>query len=145
VTLPKPTPGLVIRYSYLWHAEFLEGREEGEKDRPCAIVLAVKSEDDKTIATVLPITHSMPKSLELAIEIPAAVKKRLGLDSARSWVVFGEFNRFTWPGPDLRRVPGRDDASIAYGSLPPRFLTELQKQFYAAYTAQRLRIVRHSE
>ena len=26
MTLPKPEPGLVIRYSYLWHDEFLEGR-----------------------------------------------------------------------------------------------------------------------
>ena len=38
MALPKPVPGLVIRYSYLWHREYLEGREDGQKDRPCAIV-----------------------------------------------------------------------------------------------------------
>ncbi|WP_267901935.1 hypothetical protein [Sinorhizobium meliloti] len=32
--------GHVFRYSYLWHWQHLEGREEGDKDRPC-LVLAV--------------------------------------------------------------------------------------------------------
>ena len=38
--MPLPVPGLVIRYSYLWHSEHLAGREEGTKDRPCAIIAA---------------------------------------------------------------------------------------------------------
>jgi len=46
VPLPAPVPGLVIRYSYLWHSEHLAGREEGEKDRPCAIVAALRPADD---------------------------------------------------------------------------------------------------
>jgi hypothetical protein len=41
VTWPVPRPGLVIRYSYLWESEVRQGREEGTKDRPCAIVLVV--------------------------------------------------------------------------------------------------------
>jgi hypothetical protein len=48
-------PGLVIRYSYLWHAEYLEGREEGKKDRPCAIVAAIRcDESGSTRVLVLP-------------------------------------------------------------------------------------------
>lgn len=43
--LPVPVPGLVIRYGYLWHSEHLAGREEG-KDRPCAIVAALRPADD---------------------------------------------------------------------------------------------------
>ena len=31
MTLPTPEEGLVIRYSYLWHAEYREGRQEGVK------------------------------------------------------------------------------------------------------------------
>lgn len=135
----------MIRYSYLWHAEFLEGREEGVKDRPCALVLATKLNDGRTIATVLPITHSTPKSPQLALEIPNVVKRRLGLDGARSWVVYGELNRFTWPGPDLRRLPDGDNSTIAYGMLPAGFLSELQKRFYTAFKAQRLRVVRRTE
>jgi hypothetical protein len=145
VTLPKPVPGLVIRYAYLWHDEFLEGREEGSKDRPCALVVATTSQDGQITATVLPITHSEPRAPSLALEIPATVRKRLGLDGARSWVVFSELNRFAWPGPDLRRLPDGDNSTIAYGMLPPGFLAELQKRFYAAYKAQRLKVVRRSE
>ncbi len=143
--LPKPVPGLVIRYAYLWHDEFAEGREEGSKDRPCALVLSTTSKDGQTVATVLPITHSTPKTSSLALEIPATVKKRLGLDGARSWVVFSELNRFSWPGPDLRRVPDSDNATVVYGMLPPGFFSVLQKRFYAAYQAQRLKVVRRSE
>ena len=38
---PVPRPGLVIRYSYLWESEAGAGREEGVKDRPCAIILVM--------------------------------------------------------------------------------------------------------
>ena len=41
MSLPEPERGLVIRYSYLWKSEHDEGRDEGIKDRPCAIVLNV--------------------------------------------------------------------------------------------------------
>jgi len=61
VPLPEPAPGLVIRYSYLWREEHLKGQEEGVKDRPCAIILAVTNENDDQIVTVLPITHAVPR------------------------------------------------------------------------------------
>ena len=57
---PDPEPGLVIRYAFLWRREADAGLEEGLKDRPCAIVLAVKSEIGETTVYVLPITHSAP-------------------------------------------------------------------------------------
>ena len=59
--IPNPEPGLVISYSYLWHGEYEAGQEEGRKDRPSVIVLAVERETDETaVVTVLPITHSAP-------------------------------------------------------------------------------------
>ena len=55
--LPEPIPGLIIRYSYLWHREHLEGRDEGQKDRPCAIVAALRTDENGDIRVlVLPIT-----------------------------------------------------------------------------------------
>ena len=39
---PTPQAGLVIRYSYLWQSEAAAGREEGVKDRPCAVILVVE-------------------------------------------------------------------------------------------------------
>ena len=48
--IPNPEPGLVISYAYLWHHEHQAGREEGQKDRPSVIVLAVEREaNDATI------------------------------------------------------------------------------------------------
>ncbi len=115
--LPAAIPGLVIRYSYLWQAERQRGQEEGVKDRPCAVILVTRNDEDDEMVTVLPITHSPPDNPAFALEIPSSTKARLGLDSERSWVILTEANRFAWPGPDLRPVGGNLD-SVAYGLLP---------------------------
>jgi hypothetical protein len=128
VNLPAPQPGLVIRYSYLWESEAREGREEGTKDRPCAIVLVVLREGRHPIVRVLPVTHTPPNDPADALEIPRGTKERLGLDSERSWVILSEANDFIWPGPDLRPVPGRDSGTVAYGFLPPGFMRVLRER-----------------
>ena len=145
MSLPRPEPGLVIRYAYLWRSEHLRGQEEGAKDRPCAIVLAPERTGGDTHVVVLPVTHSAPEEAATALEIPSAIKRSLGLDTQRSWVVFSESNRFRWPGPDLRRVGDRDDSSIAYGVLPPRFFAELLRRFIALEDAARSRRVTRTE
>ena len=126
---PDPVPGLVIRYSYLWRREADQGREEGVKDRPCAIVAAVKNDPGGKTVYVLPITHSMPLDHSEAIELPQQTKLRLGLDGERSWVIINEANRFSWPGPDLRTLPGMGPDSAAYGFLPPRFFKIIRDRF----------------
>jgi hypothetical protein len=67
------------------------------------------------------------------------------LGGERSWIIYSELNRFTWPGPDLRRLPDRDDSTVAYGMLPPGMFSVLQRRFFAVYKAQKLRIVRRTE
>lgn len=145
MSLPKPHPGLVVRYSYLWHAEHEAGREEGSKDRPCAVILAVADADGRERVTVLPVTHREPVTKELAVEIPAVVKRRLGLDAERSWIVIDEANRFIWPGPDLRRLPGGDQSTVAYGVLPPRLFETVKARFLVAAKARRARMVHRTE
>ena len=113
MSLPAPRPGLVIRYSYLWAREAEDGRDEGVKDRPCAIVLVVLDERDRQRVQVLPVTHSPPDDPRDALEIPQPVKARLGLDHERSWIVLTELNEFIWPGPDLHFLPGRGPESVA--------------------------------
>jgi hypothetical protein len=72
--IPTPEPGLVISYAYLWHREREAGREEGRKDRPSVIVLAVeRPANDTTVVVVLPITHTPPADPAGAVEIPAGV------------------------------------------------------------------------
>jgi hypothetical protein len=136
VAFPRPVPGLVIRYSYLWRRERLLGREEGAKDRPCAIVAAVNVEAGGARVLVLPVTHTSPADPDAAVELPAPVKARLGLDEGRSWVVLSEWNEFVWPGPDLRRVPGKDNDSIAYGMLPPRLFMAIRERFLSRVMAR---------
>ena len=84
----------------------------------------------------LTITHSAPSSDEEAIEIPAAVKARLGFDAARSWISVTEANVFAWPGPDLRFLPGKGPESAAYGFLPPGFFRIVRERFLAADRAR---------
>jgi len=128
VNWPAPQPGLVIRYSYLWESEARQGREEGVKDRPCAVILVLLREGEHPIIRVLPITHTPPADPADALEIPLATKERLGLDSERSWVVLTEANDFIWPGPDLRPLPGADASTVAYGFLPPGFMRVLRQR-----------------
>jgi hypothetical protein len=137
--IPAPEPGLVIAYAYLWHREHEAGREEGRKDQPCVIVLAVERPDNgRTIVVVLPITHAPPGDPASAVEIPAAVKRHLGLDDERSWIVVAEGNEFDWPGYDLRKV-GRGDR-YDYGFLPPRFFSQVIEAFAAWHRAHKAKL-----
>ncbi len=142
---PVPQPGLVIRYSYLWHREAAAGREDGMKDRPCAVVIALRDEDGRSRVYALPITHSLPAGDGLAVEIPASVKARLGLDEARSWVSVAEANVFTWPGPDLRFLPGHGPESAVYGFLPPGLFRAVRDRFLAADREKKATIVKRTE
>ena len=131
--------------SYLWLREHRQGREDGTKGRPCAIVLAVQDRDAATRVLVVPVTHSPPENPEAALELPSAIMRHLDLDNERSWVVLSESNVFEWPGPDLRRVGERDDSSVAYGFLPPRFFVELRRRFLTLETTARSRRIRRTE
>jgi hypothetical protein len=124
--LPAPRPGLVIGYGYLRAAEKRQGRLEGTKDRPCAIVLTTENAAGETVVTVAPITHTPPGDEIAAVEIPAATKHRLGLDAERSWVLVSEVNRFVWAGPDLRPVARGALDRFDYGMLPPALFTRIK-------------------
>jgi hypothetical protein len=145
VAFPIPVPGLVIRYGYLWASEHARGQEEGVKDRPCAVILATANEAGDQVVTVLPISHAPPSNPLLAVEIPAAVKRRLKLADERSWVVLAEANRFTWPGPDLRPLRPGDAESTAYGLLPYHLFEEIRLKFVAAVKGQAVRAVPRTE
>jgi hypothetical protein len=135
MALPDPRLGLVISYNYLWHHEHQVGRDEGTKSRPCVIVLAIESQaDGTTMVRVAPVTHGQPGTSETAMEIPTAVKRHLGLDEARSWVILDEVNEFAWPGFDLRPIPPSRNR-FAYGFLPPRLFEQLMMRIARIWTA----------
>ena len=118
MTFPAPRPGLVIRYSFLWSDEKDAGADEGSKDRPCAIVVAARKDEHSDIRVlVAPITHAPPDDPNDSLEIPGDVAKALSLDGERHWLRLDELNRFSWPGYDLRPLPGKI-AKYDYGMLP---------------------------
>lgn len=145
MSLPKPQPGLVVSYSYLWAREHSQGSEDGKKDRPCAIIAARQIISGREIVTVVPITHTPPTDLADAIEIPAALKSYLGLDELPSWVVVTETNDFLWPGPDLKTVSRSKPVRYDYGMLPPRFFAHIRDRILQAHLKRRLNQVPRTE
>lgn len=139
MAIPTPEPGLIISYAYVWDHEAQSGQEEGRKDRPCVIALAIeRQQDGETLVTVLPVTHRPPEDTSAAVEIPRAVKKHLGLDDERSWVIVSEGDQFVWPGYDLRKAPNTD--RFDYGYLPPRLFNDVLKAFWAWHKAHKVSV-----
>jgi hypothetical protein len=145
VSFPKPVPGLVIRYSFLWREAAARGEEEGVKDRPCAVVLVTEDRDGEKVVLVLPMTHSPPNEPDLAVEIPIETKRRLGLDDQRSWIAVTDANRFIWPGPDLRPGVRGDASSVAYGLLPRGLFYEVREKLVHAIERRLVGVVRRTE
>ena len=130
MSLPRPLPGLVIRYRYLWAEDADHGLLEADKERPAAVVMVVEAPSGaETRVYVLPITHSSPTKEVEAIEMPAAVRRAAGLDARRTWVILTEFNEFIWPGFDLSELPGRKPATIAYGFLTADFFETVRERW----------------
>lgn len=140
--IPEPRPGLVIRYSYLWRDQARQGREEGSKDRPCVVVLATRVEGSALRVRVAPVTHTPPRAASGGVEIPAATKRRLGLDDAPSWIVTTETNVFTWPGPDLRPA-GRRNA--VFGLIAGDTFRKVRDSIIANIRAHRAHTVERDE
>jgi hypothetical protein len=124
--LPRPEPGLVIHYEYLWQHEDEDGDEYGSKRRPCAIIVAVTGESGELETVVAPITHREPVPPSEGIEIPQKVKKYLGLDEKRSWVIVTDLNVFHWPGIDIYPVPRSPPGTFEYGPLPPKLFEQIR-------------------
>ena len=126
----EPKIGDVIRYDFLWKEEERQGRIDGAKDRPCAVVLASKETEDGSRRLYLaPITHS-PAAISddsKGVEIPAKVSRHLGLDDEKSWIKTNQLNELIWPKDQIPVgvVPTKSGA-WTYGRLPQ----DLGKQVY---------------
>lgn len=136
----------MIRYSYLWSHEHALGREEGTKDRPAAVVALLQQADGQHEVVVLPITSSPPMEPPAAVLIPAATRARLGLQPEPCWILVSEYNRFVWPGPDLRPVDrGSNDFSVSYGLLPDRLMAEVREALRRWRADRAVHAVRRTE
>jgi len=63
--------------------------------------------------------------------VPEAVRRQLGLSAERSWIVVTEWNRFSWPGYDIRPVRGRAP-SVSYGFIPSGLFRQVRDALVTA-------------
>lgn len=127
MALPEPRPGLVIRYDYLWSHEAATGRIQG-KDRPTCIVAATDGLTQPRYVVLLPITHSPPSGDTIGIEIPAKIKRAIGLDDEPSWIIVSEHNIDEWPNSGLSSIPGTVGL-YSYGFIPPGLFAAVKTKF----------------
>lgn len=144
MTLPAPEPGPVIRYSYLWLREHREGREEGVKDRPCAVVLALTDDEGDKRVTVLPITYSPPD----ALRAQSKFRRRRNSVSVSTLSAPGSClanATIHLARTDLRPLPGGDLGTVAYGLPPPRLFNIVRQRFVALARSGAARLVSRTE
>lgn len=140
-----PREAEVIRYAYLWSHEAAAGRDEGVKDRPCAVVLSSVKADGRVVLLVVPVTSRKPDNPGEAIEIPLPTRRRLGLQEAPCWVVVTEVNRFAFPGPDLRPADNPSGPFFVQGTLPSRLFLEVRDAVTRHARERRLRTVSRND
>ncbi len=139
MAIPKPEPGLVVHFNYLWSRERDAGHEEARYARPCVVVISHwRKSDGGLMALLAQITHSEPGPEDRAIEIPPKVKVHLGLDEQRSWIILTEVNETGWPGYDLRPNAAGE---YVYGFLPVKLFERVKSTLLDALKQRLLKLV----
>ncbi len=105
------------------------------------VVVARLAKGDHTELLVAPVTHGRPGA-EDGVELPPPVKRHLGLDQERSWIIATELNRFIWPGPDIRPTA---DGTPYYGEIPGKVFEQLRKAILRHKEGHRLRAPKRTE
>jgi hypothetical protein len=144
MTSGRPVVGAVIRYAYLWSEESTRGQEEG-KDRPVVVLGVELDESGEAEVLVVAVTHTPPGDTYAAVAFPDGEKRALGLDDGASWIVTSEANVFSWPGPDIRPVPGRTPSTALYGRVSQSLLGQVARSWLANRERQRAQRVERTE
>lgn len=137
--IPKPAPGLILRYGYLWLEELRSGRVDPSKDRPACILMqaAKQAADDLPLARsasiasgdviIFPITTRPLRAGDLGVELLPDEKRLCRLDpEIPSWLVVSEFNADSWPNPDIALIPGT--SRFAYGHASPGLMRRIARE-----------------
>ncbi len=121
--LPRPEPGLVIRFEHLWSREAAAGLQDAEKPRPCMIlavaeVPGTRGPDGSSAldVVVVPISHARPRAGDPVVPLSEKLRAHLGLDGREQWIYAAEINVFRWPGRYIHPLPRTRDR-YAYGMV----------------------------
>jgi hypothetical protein len=132
--------GEIHRYPYVWLRQAALGRTEGEKNRPCCLLMSLPAGDD-AVLYFMPISSSPPRSVEEAIEVPSIELRRAGLSEFKQAWLYLEFNK-----DSLRRSWYFDASQPPIGSFSPIFFASVARSILEAARAGKGRIVdRHGE
>ena len=105
------------------------------------VAVSVITQNDKEHLLVLAVTHTPPRDPSDAVELPAQMKQKLGLDARPSWIVTTEANAFVWSETDARPIPRRASTSVVYGSVPASFRLRIIAAFLENRKKQRAAII----
>jgi hypothetical protein len=142
VPLPELTPGLVVRYEYLW-ARRAEEADTADKEHPACVVATFRRMGGSADFVIyLPISHTPPSPDQEGIELSDRAKSKAGLDSRRQWILVSECNIDAWPF-DVRQLPG-SPGHFHYGHLPPAIFKQVRDRFVALYRAKRVQQIGRS-
>lgn len=108
----RPVAGHILRYVYLFKQEQSQGHDEGDKEH-FVVVVGVKGSSYLVAAIT-----TKGDGRKDAIVIPEEIARAAGL-APGSAIVVSEFNRFRWPGYDIR--PLMKQPGYIVGRLPLRF------------------------
>ena len=103
--IPKPKPGLVIGYEFLFREDEEVGRENVSRPHPCAVVLVLENGADQRVA-VAAISHSRPSpgEAQYRMKLTPSECREMGLDDGEHWINLSDINNFDWPGYDLKPI-----------------------------------------
>jgi hypothetical protein len=136
----KPNTGQVVNYPYLWARQANDGETEGRKPRPCAVVLALKTQSGLTEMRLCAITSQKPKSGTIGLQVPDTEKRRAGLEaSVPLWVIVDEHNVDIYE----RSYYFAPDSTL--GTFSSKFTKELQSLMISTIQAHISQYVKRSD
>lgn len=135
---PNPCVGLVICYDYLFESEKRKGREEGQKPRPSAVIVAPAGQSENTVL-ICAITHTKPDDERDGVLISPADRRWMGLDNKPQWVITDECNLVDWDDAGIIPVP--DTGDWTYGNMTAELGKEVQASAMKNLGEKRLMII----
>lgn len=126
--------GDVIRYSYLWFREHLDGEVTGRKTRPTCVMLIFAGENGTQRALIFPITSHPPTKDTPAVSVPETEARRAKLYQP-AWVILDEHNQ-----DDLTKSFALDDAK-PIGHFSRAFMLKLATEVRSVLRARKMKII----
>ncbi len=117
----------------------MRGRSSGDKNRPCALVVASRAAPDAPLRVmVCPITHTEPRPPSEGIEVPHDEKAGMGLDDKPQWIITSEVTKVNWWDKRFSQTPS---GLWVYGKTSKELMTEVKTRIQSRITSGSMDII----